>query len=78
LVEGGGKLLAQVHEAGLVDHFYAVVAPRLIGGETAHSPLAGLGIGKMVEAIDLADPFHAPLGNDLLVGGFVLDGTSSP
>jgi len=43
LVEGGGKTLGAFFDADLADEAVVFVAPRLIGGELAVSPLAGRG-----------------------------------
>ena len=50
LVEGGGTVAAAFVEAGLWDRVAAFVAPRLVGGAAAPAPLAGAGIGRLVEA----------------------------
>ncbi len=50
LVEGGGELLAGLLEAGLVDEVEACVAPVLIGGAGAPTPLRGRGAGRLVDA----------------------------
>ena len=43
LVEGGGQLLGSLFDANLIDEAHIFIAPKLIGGEAAPSPLAGLG-----------------------------------
>jgi diaminohydroxyphosphoribosylaminopyrimidine deaminase/5-amino-6-(5-phosphoribosylamino)uracil reductase len=43
MVEGGGRSLGAFYDAGLADEAIVFVAPRLIGGEDAVSPLAGIG-----------------------------------
>ncbi len=50
LVEGGGELLAGFLRAGLVDEIEACVAPVLVGGDEAPSPIRGRGIGRIEEA----------------------------
>lgn len=50
LVEGGGELLAGLLEAGLVDEVEACVAPVLIGGAGAPTPIGGRGAGRLVDA----------------------------
>jgi len=47
LVEGGGKTLGAFFDADLADEAVVFVAPRLIGGESAVSPLAGRGPALM-------------------------------
>lgn len=43
LVEGGGEILGALHDQDLIDEFHVFLAPRLLGGEAARSPLLGLG-----------------------------------
>jgi 2,5-diamino-6-(ribosylamino)-4(3H)-pyrimidinone 5'-phosphate reductase len=43
MVEGGGTLVAALLEAGLVDELQLAVAPLLLGGEDAPTPVAGQG-----------------------------------
>lgn len=50
LVEGGGELLAGLLAAGLVDEIEACVAPVLVGGDEAPSPIRGQGVARLVEA----------------------------
>ncbi|MFB2937315.1 RibD family protein [Aerosakkonemataceae cyanobacterium BLCC-F154] len=42
-VLGGGKLVASLLEADLVDEFWLTVCPLILGGENAPSPVAGAG-----------------------------------
>lgn len=43
LVEGGGKLLGSLLELGQIDECHVFVAPKLVGGREAPSPIGGLG-----------------------------------
>jgi 2,5-diamino-6-(ribosylamino)-4(3H)-pyrimidinone 5'-phosphate reductase len=43
LVEGGGTLIAALLDLGLVDQFWIYMAPKLFGGESAPTPVAGHG-----------------------------------
>ncbi len=47
LVEGGGETLAGFHAAGFIDQWVAHIAPRLVGGREATSPLGGLGAERL-------------------------------
>jgi diaminohydroxyphosphoribosylaminopyrimidine deaminase/5-amino-6-(5-phosphoribosylamino)uracil reductase len=44
LVEGGAAVLGSFHDAGLIDELHVFVAPKLIGGTAALSPVGGLGL----------------------------------
>lgn len=50
LVEGGGELLAGFLAAGLVDEIEACVAPVLVGGNRAPTPLRGRGVAALLDA----------------------------
>lgn len=43
LVEGGGDVLGAFHDAGFLDEYHVFVAPKVIGGASAKSPLGGFG-----------------------------------
>lgn len=53
LLEGGGGLAGALFQLGMVDEIEFFIAPKLIGGK-GPSPLSGLRIDKMAEAIPLA------------------------
>lgn len=68
LLEGGGTLAWSFLEAGAIDRVAWFVAPKLIGGRGA-SPLAGLGVATLDEAVRLRDWTVERLGDDLLIEG---------
>ncbi len=47
LLEGGGTLNASALQEGLIQRVYAFVAPKLVAGAKAKSPVEGLGIPKI-------------------------------
>ena len=69
-VEGGGTLLGSLFDAGLVDRVVAFVAPVIIGGESALSPIGGVGIERMADALRLSDVQVEMFGNDVAVTGW--------
>jgi diaminohydroxyphosphoribosylaminopyrimidine deaminase/5-amino-6-(5-phosphoribosylamino)uracil reductase len=71
LVEGGAGTLGSFLDAGEIDEVYAFVAPRLIGGLNAPSPLDGLGVGELNESLRLTDCRIEQIGDDLLIHGIV-------
>lgn len=71
LVEGGGDLLGSLFDAALVDRVYAFVAPRIIGGIDAVSPVAGRGIERVAEGAALTDVRIEMFGDDVLIVGEV-------
>ncbi len=70
LVEGGGTLLGSLLEEGLVDRVMAFVAPVLIGGRDAPSPMEGHGIPTMDHAIRLRHTRMELIGEDVLITGY--------
>ena len=50
---------------------YAYIAPKLVGGDTAKTPVGGRGFEKMEEAKRLKDVQTEQLGEDILITGYV-------
>ncbi|MEO6594457.1 MAG: bifunctional diaminohydroxyphosphoribosylaminopyrimidine deaminase/5-amino-6-(5-phosphoribosylamino)uracil reductase RibD [Planctomycetota bacterium] len=71
LVEGGGGLVAQMFAWNCVDQVLAFVAPKIIGGKSSPTPVAGEGRGFMAEAWQLRDVSYEVCGEDMAVSGFV-------
>lgn len=70
LVEGGSLLLGSLFDARLVDKVIAFIAPILVGGREAAAPVAGVGVERIADAIQL-DPFHVERrGRDVMVSGY--------
>lgn len=67
LVEGGGKLLGRLFDERLVDEVHAYIAPKVFGGEAAPSPIAGLGVEGIGDAVGLSDVQVERLGEDCLL-----------
>ena len=66
LVEGGAELNAGFLEAGLVDRVAIFLAPKLLGGAGAPTPVGGPA-RTLSQALRLARPTVRPLGDDWLV-----------
>ena len=73
LLEGGGALNESFLRAGLVDEVCAFIAPKLIGGEGAKTPVEGRGIARMNDAIAVRDVVVEKVGEDLLVRGKIVN-----
>jgi len=71
LVEAGGTLLAALLEQRLIDEVVAFIAPKLVGGRAAPTPLAGRGVEDMAAALDLLDVTYERVGADVLVRGYL-------
>ena len=69
LVEGGGDVAASFLEAGLWDRAVAFVAPLLIGGARAPTPLGGAGSERLAAAAGVARLRIRRRGSDLELTG---------
>jgi diaminohydroxyphosphoribosylaminopyrimidine deaminase/5-amino-6-(5-phosphoribosylamino)uracil reductase len=74
LVEGGAALLGSFFEAGAVDEVNVFVAPRILGGAMAQSPVGGHGVPDVAEALGLADVIVEQLAEDIWIRGLVRGG----
>lgn len=74
LVEGGGELAASLLEAGLVDKLHVFIAPKIIGGRSAPTPVGGRGIALMQDAIQIDNTEITVLDGDILVTGYYKGG----
>ena len=70
MIEGGGTLLGALFDLGLVDKVVAFVAPTVIGGSNAPSPVGGSGVEMMAEALQLERVRWKRLGRDMLITGY--------
>jgi diaminohydroxyphosphoribosylaminopyrimidine deaminase/5-amino-6-(5-phosphoribosylamino)uracil reductase len=71
LLEGGPKVHGSFMDAGLVDEVVAFVAPILIGGKEAPAAFSGIGANTLDDATRLNQVLATPVGEDLMVQGFV-------
>jgi len=69
LLEGGATLNFAALEAGIVDEGMFFIAPKIIGGAKAKTPVGGSGIEKMKDAIELDEVKINQFGNDLMLTG---------
>jgi diaminohydroxyphosphoribosylaminopyrimidine deaminase/5-amino-6-(5-phosphoribosylamino)uracil reductase len=71
LWECGGRLSAAAIKAQMVQKVYAFIAPKLIGGFAAPSPIDDLGLNFMTSAINLLRPKFQQIGTDFLITGYL-------
>ncbi|THU49260.1 hypothetical protein C4D60_Mb06t07680 [Musa balbisiana] len=71
LWECGGALSAPAISSGVIHKVYAFVAPKIIGGVNAPSPVGDLGMVQMSQALNLIDVSYEQVGPDILVSGFL-------
>ena len=70
VVEGGGVLLGALFDGGLVDKVCAFIAPVIVGGAAAPTPVAGEGVELIGDALRLRDVEVLRLGEDIAVVGY--------
>lgn len=78
LLEGGGTLNASALREHLVQRVYAFVAPKLVAGADAKSPVEGTGILRMQDAVELQDVKTAVYGKDLCITGVIKEQGAEP
>ncbi len=71
-IEGGSAILASAFESGCVHKVYAAIAPKIIGGRNAFTPVGGEGIEYMRDAIVLKRVSHEIVGPDVIVKGYLI------
>jgi diaminohydroxyphosphoribosylaminopyrimidine deaminase/5-amino-6-(5-phosphoribosylamino)uracil reductase len=67
LVEGGGHVLGALLDAQAIDEVHVFIAPKLLGGAAAASPIAGEGIAQVAAALRLESPTVRQLGDDVYI-----------
>lgn len=72
LIEGGGEIHAAAFAAGIVNSVQAYIAPKIVGGCTAKSPVGGAGIQRLFDAVQLSMKSVERVGPDILVMADVL------
>lgn len=71
LWECGGQLAAAAIADGSIQKILAFIAPKLIGGSTAPSPVGELGLTSMTDALMLSRVQWRSVGPDLLMEGYL-------
>jgi len=73
LVEGGGALMGAFFDNDLVDRVAVFIAPRIVGGADAVTPVAGKGRARMTDALALLHREFRTVGDDVLIEGWIVD-----
>lgn len=71
LWECGGTLSAPVIAAGVIHKVAAFVAPKIIGGDRAPTPVGDLGFVEMTQAVQLVDTRWQATGQDVMCTGYL-------
>lgn len=69
-VEGGTEINWSLLAGGYVDKVHAFIAPMLMGGTAAPTPVGGTGFDRPQTALRLADTTVEQIGTDILVTGY--------
>lgn len=69
LVEGGGRIHGSFLETGMIQRVYAYIAPTLVGGRRAKSPVEGKGFDRILQAGHLEEIEMFTLGKDVCITG---------
>lgn len=67
LLEGGAQLNAAFLREGCVDELNLFLAPKMVGGSSAPSTVADLGVSLMSQAFQFSHLQVRPVGSDLLI-----------
>jgi diaminohydroxyphosphoribosylaminopyrimidine deaminase/5-amino-6-(5-phosphoribosylamino)uracil reductase len=79
LVEGGSEVFGAFLEARLIDELHLFIAPRIVGGRVAPSPVGGAGLESLVDPRrPIVRWSHAMSGNDLYVNAFFMGEQAAP
>eukprot|EP00250_Pteridium_aquilinum_P010101 c19156_g1_i1 orf=324-2096(-) len=71
LWECGGTLAAPAIASGVIHKVVAFIAPKIIGGVAAPSPVGDMGMVEMTQALNLADVSFEQIGPDMLITGYL-------
>lgn len=67
LIEGGASLNFSALESGVVNRVHCYIAPKLVGGQTAKTPIGGEGISDLSQAVKLKMNSIEMVGEDVLI-----------
>lgn len=73
LWECGGVLAAWAIAAGAIQKVMAFIAPKIIGGSSAPSPVGDLGLDLMTDALQLERIEVTSIDADLLIEGYIIN-----
>jgi diaminohydroxyphosphoribosylaminopyrimidine deaminase/5-amino-6-(5-phosphoribosylamino)uracil reductase len=71
LLEGGSGLNYSALQEGIVDKVFSFIAPKIIGGGLAKTPVGGEGIPYMRDAISLKDINICRFEDDVMIEAYV-------
>ncbi|MBR2742192.1 MAG: bifunctional diaminohydroxyphosphoribosylaminopyrimidine deaminase/5-amino-6-(5-phosphoribosylamino)uracil reductase RibD [Clostridia bacterium] len=67
MIEGGAELAGSAVKEGIINEVTAFIAPKMVGGSTAKTPVGGAGIEKLADALKLSAPEAELIGGDIMI-----------
>jgi diaminohydroxyphosphoribosylaminopyrimidine deaminase/5-amino-6-(5-phosphoribosylamino)uracil reductase len=77
LVEGGATVLGTFFDLGAVDEVHVFIAPKIVGGELSPTAVKGVGVERIMDALQLEDSCLEQLGGDVYIHGRVARGSAA-
>jgi len=71
MIEAGGGFAAAALSSGIVDRVAYFIAPKIVGGRDALTPIEGHGTERLKDLIHLKKVTYTQLGEDVLVEGYL-------
>jgi diaminohydroxyphosphoribosylaminopyrimidine deaminase/5-amino-6-(5-phosphoribosylamino)uracil reductase len=78
LAEGGSKLFGSLFDKRLVDKVIIFIAPIILGGKQAKTPIAGKGVANVIDSIKLERMRTYSLNGDVIISGYIGKETCLP
>ena len=64
---GGAALAGSAVKEGIINEVAAFIAPKMVGGSAAKTPVGGSGIERLSDALMMGAPTVEPIGGDILI-----------
>ena len=71
LWECGGTLTAAALQQQVIQKLWAFIAPKVIGGDSAATPVAAMGLQSMADALQIHRTELEKVGPDWLIQGYL-------
>ena len=71
LLEGGATLNDAALRAGIVQEVVTYIAPKMIGGATAPTPVGGMGVEHLQDAYQLGQMKVSAIGDDIKISAYI-------
>lgn len=71
LVEGGSAILGNFFDLEMIDEAHVFLAPVIVGGHEAKTPVGGVGFAKIAEAMRLTDARAETLDGNIYLHGYL-------